>query len=106
MSGAGWTALAAAEVLRGVPDTLTGIDATGTIEQVSAELHYTKAQADAILEDFLAGGDRSAGGVLHAVTSAAQFDKLVKDLDRSRAAVLLVQRGEAAQFVPIRPEKG
>ena len=47
-------------------------DATGTIEQVSAELHYTKAQADAILEDFLAGGDRSAGGVLHAVTSAAQ----------------------------------
>ena len=52
----------------GVPVT----DATGTIEQVSAELHYTKAQADAILEDFLAGGDRSAGGVLHAVTSAAQ----------------------------------
>ena len=47
-------------------------DATGTIEQLSAELHYTKAQADAILEDFLAGGDRSAGGVMHAVTSAAQ----------------------------------
>jgi serine protease Do len=40
------------------------------------------------------------------VTSAEQFNKLVKELDRSRAAVLLVQRGEVAQFVPIRPEKG
>ena len=46
---------------------------------------------------FLGGGQ---------VTSAQQFDQLVKALDRSRAAVLLVQRGEAAQFVPIRPEKG
>ncbi|HRO57957.1 MAG TPA: Do family serine endopeptidase [Burkholderiaceae bacterium] len=39
------------------------------------------------------------------VTSARQFDELVKKLDPSKSAVLLVRRGDAAQFVPIRPEQ-
>ena len=52
--------------------TTAVIDARATVEHVSTELRYSKAQTDAIFEDFLAGGDRSAGGVLHAVTSAAQ----------------------------------
>lgn len=47
-------------------------DVTGTVEHVTTELRYSAAQADAILSDFIDGGDRTAGGVLHAVTSAAQ----------------------------------
>ena len=38
------------------------------------------------------------------VSNAAQFNRLVAELDRSRTVVLLVQRGDNAQFVPIRPE--
>ncbi|MCL4772501.1 MAG: DegQ family serine endoprotease [Burkholderiaceae bacterium] len=37
------------------------------------------------------------------VTSARQFAELVAKLDRSRTAVLLVRRGDNAQFVPVRP---
>jgi hypothetical protein len=47
-------------------------DVTGTVEHVTTELHYSKAQAEEILGDFISGGDRTAGGVMHAVTSAAQ----------------------------------
>ena len=39
------------------------------------------------------------------VTSARQFDELLEALDRSKPVVLLVKRGESAQFVPIRPEQ-
>ncbi|MFP5405013.1 MAG: DegQ family serine endoprotease [Gammaproteobacteria bacterium] len=39
------------------------------------------------------------------VTSASQFNDLVKALDKSRSAVLLVRRGDSAQYVPIRPEQ-
>ena len=39
------------------------------------------------------------------VTSARQFAELVAKLDPSRTAVLLVRRGDNAQFVPIRPDR-
>lgn len=37
------------------------------------------------------------------VTNARQFNALVSKLDARRMAVVLVRRGEASQFVPIRP---
>jgi len=37
------------------------------------------------------------------ITGAKQFNELAAKLDRSRAHVLLVRRGDSAQFVPIRP---
>ncbi|CAN5220452.1 DegQ family serine endoprotease [soil metagenome] len=39
------------------------------------------------------------------VTSAKQFAELVGKLDRSKAAVLLVRRGESAQYITIRPTR-
>ncbi|MBN9748658.1 DUF932 domain-containing protein [Amycolatopsis sp. A1MSW2902] len=53
-----------------------------TIERVKTELRYTDAQRDAILSHFLKGGDPTAGGVMHAVTSAAQ---VIRDTDADRA---------------------
>ncbi len=38
------------------------------------------------------------------VTSARRFGEIVAKLDRSKPAVLLVRRGDSAQFVPVRPE--
>lgn len=43
-----------------------------TIEHVAKKLNFTHEQQEAILRDFIAGGDCTSGGVLHAVTSAAQ----------------------------------
>jgi serine protease Do len=37
------------------------------------------------------------------VTSARQFNEAVGKLDRTKTQILLVRRGESAQFVPIRP---
>ncbi len=37
------------------------------------------------------------------VSSAAQFEQLVAQIDRNRTHVLLIRRGDSAQFVPIRP---
>src|SRR5690606_21459399 len=37
------------------------------------------------------------------ITSAAQFDELVAGIDRKRNHVLLIRRGDSAQFIPIRP---
>jgi hypothetical protein len=45
---------------------------TETIEHVSKKLNFTGEQQEAILRDFISGGDCTSGGVLHAVTSAAQ----------------------------------
>jgi len=45
---------------------------TETIEHVSKKLNFTNEQQEAILRDFISGGDCTSGGVLHAVTSAAQ----------------------------------
>jgi len=38
------------------------------------------------------------------VSNARRFGEIVARLDRAKAAVLLVRRGDAAQFVPVRPE--
>ncbi|NCV56985.1 MAG: PDZ domain-containing protein [Betaproteobacteria bacterium] len=37
------------------------------------------------------------------IVNLAQFNDLVAKLDRNRAVVALVRRGDSAQFVPIRP---
>jgi serine protease Do len=52
----------------------------------------------------LRAGDIVLGVNNTEVTGASQFNELVKGLDRSRTVVLLVRRGDNAQFVPIRPE--
>ncbi len=40
------------------------------------------------------------------IPNARRFAEIVSKLDPSKAAVLLVRRGETAQFVPLRPEGG
>jgi hypothetical protein len=61
--------------------TLTGIeqdagvpvrDVPATLKYVGAQLRFTDDQQSAILDHFIAGGQRTSGGVLQAVTSAAQ----------------------------------
>ncbi|MEU7174704.1 MULTISPECIES: DUF932 domain-containing protein [Micromonospora] len=47
-------------------------DAQGVITTVSKKLGFTEAQQATILDHFIRGGQVTAGGVLHAVTSAAQ----------------------------------
>lgn len=53
---------------------------TDTIEKVAKELRFSQSEQDLLMADFIAGGDVTAGGVLHAVTSAAQR---ITDVDRS-----------------------
>jgi hypothetical protein len=53
-----------------------------TIEHVSDQLRFTSSQRDNVFAHFVRGGDISAGGVLHAVTSAAQ---LIDDADEAYA---------------------
>ncbi|MEX5712952.1 DUF932 domain-containing protein [Parafrankia sp. FMc6] len=47
-------------------------DPAGAVEVVSRQLHYTAEQQTLILRHFVKGADLTAGGLLHAVTSAAQ----------------------------------
>ena len=47
-------------------------DPAETVKTVSQKLRYTEAQQTAILDHFIRGGDVTAGGVMHAVTSVAQ----------------------------------
>ncbi|WP_435589604.1 DUF932 domain-containing protein [Micromonospora aurantiaca (nom. illeg.)] len=47
-------------------------DPQGVITTVSRKLGFTEAQQTTILDHFIRGGQVTAGGVLHAVTSAAQ----------------------------------
>lgn len=47
-------------------------DVTGTLERVGKRFGFSEAEQDLILADFIAGGDVTAGGVMQAVTSAAQ----------------------------------
>jgi len=49
-----------------------------TIEYVSQQLRFSAEQQDEILNHFIKGGDLTAGGVMHAVTSVAQ---VVEDAD-------------------------
>lgn len=53
-------------------------NATETITAVSRKLNFTEAQQSLILSHFIRGGQTTAGGVLQAVTSAAQ---VVRDGD-------------------------
>jgi hypothetical protein len=47
-------------------------DVEATLEFVGKQLRFTAEQQNTILNHFIDGGDRSCGGVLHAVTSTAQ----------------------------------
>lgn len=47
-------------------------DPATVVEVVAAELRFTEAQRQEILTHFIRGGDITAGGVMHAVSSAAQ----------------------------------
>lgn len=47
-------------------------DVEATLQHVGKQLRFTQEQQKTILEHFIDGGDRTAGGVLHAVTSTAQ----------------------------------
>ncbi|MGH3547132.1 MAG: DUF932 domain-containing protein [Pseudonocardiaceae bacterium] len=47
-------------------------DVDATLEFVGKQLRFTAEQQSTILNHFIDGGDRSCGGVLHAVTSTAQ----------------------------------
>lgn len=50
------------------------------IKQVSRELVYTQAEQDTILSHFIKGGQITSGGILQAVSSAAQT---ITDVDRA-----------------------
>lgn len=47
-------------------------DVEATLEFVGKQLRFTTEQQNTILNHFIGGGDRSCGGVMHAVTSTAQ----------------------------------
>ena len=47
-------------------------DAEATLEFVGKQLRFTDDQQTTILNHFIDGGDRSCGGVMHAITSTAQ----------------------------------
>jgi hypothetical protein len=47
-------------------------DVDATLDYVGKQLRFTADQQAMILNHFIDGGDRSSGGVLHAVTSTAQ----------------------------------
>lgn len=55
-------------------------DVVKTIEVVSKKLQYTAAEQDAILADFIKGGQVTSGGVLNSITSVAQR---IEDPDRA-----------------------
>jgi hypothetical protein len=54
---------------------------TKVIEKVSRQFSFTEEESEGILGHFIRGGDVSAGGVLHAITSFAQ---VVADPDRAQ----------------------
>lgn len=47
-------------------------DVEATLEYVGKQLRFTAEQQTTILNHFIDGGDRSCGGVMHALTSTAQ----------------------------------
>lgn len=48
------------------------VDAAATLDHVCTPLRYTAEQQARILAHVIDGGQRTSGGVLHAVTSTAQ----------------------------------
>lgn len=55
-------------------------DVVKTIEVVAKKLQYTQTEQEAILADFIKGGQVTSGGILNAVTSVAQR---IEDPDRA-----------------------
>lgn len=87
-----------------------GIVATALDAERRAELRVKAGvQVERIKEDSPAGraGIRAGDVILQLnnqdVTSPAQFNEAVGKLDKSKNLVVLVRRGDAAQYVPIRP---
>jgi hypothetical protein len=63
-------------------------DARGTIRYLSSQLRFTETQQNAILDHYLGAGQRTAGGILQAVTTAAQLqDDADVAYDMERVAV-------------------
>lgn len=66
------------EYVRGVVERLEAkagkpvVEATATIQRLAKAQSWTQGEAETILEHFLMGGQATAGGVMQAVTSAAQ----------------------------------
>jgi hypothetical protein len=54
-------------------------DPVETVKVISTRLRYSEAQQADILSHFIKGGDLTAGGILHAVTSAAQIQDNADD---------------------------
>ena len=59
---------------------------TETLERVTKQFGFSETEADLILADFISGGQNTAGGVLNAVTSAAQR---IEDPDRANEIELV-----------------
>jgi hypothetical protein len=55
-------------------------DVEATLEHVANDLRFSAEEQSTILNHFIDGGDRTSGGILHAVTSAAQT---LDDADRA-----------------------
>jgi hypothetical protein len=63
-------------------------DVEATLEFVGKQLRCTADQQSTILNHFIDGGDRSCGGVLHAVTSTAQTLDDADDMERRGLAAM------------------
>lgn len=50
------------------------------VKTVAKTLRFTEAESEGLLDHFIKGGDTTAGGVMHAVTSYAQ---VIEDVDRA-----------------------
>jgi hypothetical protein len=73
-------------------------DANKTIEVVCKALSFTEDQQATILSHFIKGGQMTAGGVMQAVTSAAQVHEDVDTAhDMEAAAVKVLELAAAAQ---------
>lgn len=76
-------------------------DPQKTIEVVSSALQFTEAQRTLVLSHFIKGGQLTAGGVMQAVTSAAQLaDDADTQFDMEAAGVRAMALAVAAQGRP------
>lgn len=60
------------DLLKDAGVEIPGSNAKETVELVGKKLQYSAAEQDMILDDFMANGQLTSGGILHAVTSATQ----------------------------------
>ncbi len=73
-------------------------DARGTIRYLSSQLRFTEDQQNSILDHYLGAGQRTAGGILQAVTSAAQLqDDADAAYDMERLALRAMALGASHQ---------